>query len=138
MKKMLLAIIIAAWPLFLMAQTPYACPTMRPASPYGATTVMRSTSSYGAMTTTMRAPTVYEPFTTYCPSEAALASDPSYAPGRHLHKANGPGSGTTDPATNQPGITPVGDALLPLCLLALCYLCYLTFRARKHRFYFTA
>ena len=82
MKKMILAIIIAAWPLFLMAQTPYAGPSMRPISPYGATTVMRSTSSYGAMTTTMRAPTVYEPFTTYCPSEATLASDPSYAPPR--------------------------------------------------------
>ena len=134
MKKMILAIIIAAWPLILPAQTPYAGPTMRPASPYGATTTMRSTSSYGAMTTTMRAPTVYEPFTTYCPSEAALASDPSYAPpGRSLRKELPGGGGFNGVTTNQPGITPVGDALLPLCLLALCYLCYLAFRARKHR-----
>ena len=123
MKKMILAIIIAAWPLFLPAQTPYAG------------FAMRSTSSYSAMTTTMRAPTVYEPFTTSSPSEATLASDPSYAPpGRSLRRDGGPGGGFNGGTTNQPGLTPpVGDALLPLCLLALCYLAVLAFRACKHR-----
>lgn len=133
MKKMIFAIILAAWPLFLPAQTPYAGPSMRPISPYGATTTMRSTSSYSAMTTTMHAPTVYEPFTTSSPSEATLASDPSYAPGRHLRKTDGDAPPTTTGGTGgDPTITPpVGDALLPLFLLAFCYLCYLAVRARK-------
>ena len=113
MKKMILAIIIAAWPLFLIAQTPYAGPSMR------------STSSYGAMTTTMPASTVYEPFTTYSPSEATLASDPSYAPGRSLRKGGGAGSGFSGGTGNQPGITsPVGDAIIPLLIFSIAFIAY--------------
>ena len=64
---------------------------------------------------------------------------PMPPPGRSLRKELPGGGGFNGGTTNQPGITPpVGDALLPLCLLAFCYLCYLAFRARKHRFYFTA
>ena len=72
--------------------------------------------------------TVYEPFSNVAPSEYNSSSEtysPAKAPGRRNSLIGGP----EDP----PGPSPIGDALLPLLLMAVAFAGWSYLRRRKQR-----
>ena len=61
------------------------------------------------------------------------ASDPTGAPGRGIRRAGGPGGtgGTSDYDPQNPQFAPIGDALIPLLLMAVLYTFVSRLRRRK-------
>ena len=112
--------------MIIMGVALIALPTMAQQEQWQTSTMQTSGSAYSSQVTAVGA--------TAAPSEATTTS--SYAPGRpgNIRRTEvniGDFDGTGDPDAGQSSQSPIGDAVLPLTLMALAFCGVIYFRRRK-------
>lgn len=124
MKKTLILIFFVASSAIAFARYQNSFSTTRPNS--GKEAISNSTATFSG-SYIVPTSTIYEPFTNETPSSLG-------GPNRAGENNGGPGGPTVTPGeTTDPTINPdpIGDALLPLSIIALCYMGFSLFRRRK-------